>query len=72
MLIDTIPVSRWYVLANGFKAYAECSHCKHTNIRYFKVRMKNMKGISAECEQCEKKFPIRMKQNREMLSSMSC
>lgn len=66
MLKDLKPVSSWYVLHNNFKVYSECPGCKSKNISYYKIRMKDHKGIAPECDECGKQLSMRLKPIRKI------
>ncbi len=66
MLIDTTPVSRWYVLSKGFKVYEACPKCQSSQVQYFKVREPGFAGIKSQCADCNKEMPVRMKANQIM------
>jgi transcription elongation factor Elf1 len=61
MLYDLNPVSKWYVLNQGFKTYSECPHCQSTSLSYFKVITRSHKGIAPQCDDCGKKFLVRLR-----------
>ncbi len=61
MIYDLAPVSRWYVLSQGFKVYENCSECRSEAISYHKARVPGHRGILARCQNCSKQFPVRFK-----------
>lgn len=55
MLIDTNPVSKWYVFHRGFRLSHECRNCQ-SELTHFKAFEKNSSGFLSRCESCGKEI----------------